>query len=128
MNIKYIELKTGYRDDGPAWIGNVKESKSGRTIYFNDHAFRRSNGETGNYRDVESGEEYWISGVKKDGSDRHWAGKGQIVIDRKVVEEYMEMTGRAELDERRLLVREIEDVFPVERIRAFLNKEVENSK
>ena len=26
MNIKYIELKTGYNDDGPAWIGNVKES------------------------------------------------------------------------------------------------------
>ena len=36
MNIKYIELKTGYNDDGPAWIGNVKESKSGKTVYFND--------------------------------------------------------------------------------------------
>ena len=27
MNIKYIELKTGYCDDGPAWIGNVKPEK-----------------------------------------------------------------------------------------------------
>ena len=36
MNIKYIELKTGYADNGPAWIGNVKESKTGKTIYFNN--------------------------------------------------------------------------------------------
>ena len=27
--LKYIELKTGYNDDGPAWIGRVKASKSG---------------------------------------------------------------------------------------------------
>jgi hypothetical protein len=32
--IKYIELKTGYSDYGPAWIGRVKKSKSGKTIYF----------------------------------------------------------------------------------------------
>ena len=38
MDIRYIELKAGYNDNGPAWIGNVKESKSGKTIYFNDHA------------------------------------------------------------------------------------------
>nr|WP_321519067.1 hypothetical protein [uncultured Bacteroides sp.] len=29
--IKYIELKTGYADDGPAWIGKVEFSKSGIT-------------------------------------------------------------------------------------------------
>ena len=28
FNIKYIELKTGWSDDGPAWIGHVKESRS----------------------------------------------------------------------------------------------------
>ena len=32
--LKYIELKTGYSDDGPAWIGRVKMSRSGRTVYF----------------------------------------------------------------------------------------------
>ena len=26
-NLMYIELKTGYSDDGPAWIGYVKTSK-----------------------------------------------------------------------------------------------------
>jgi hypothetical protein len=41
MEIRYVELKTGYSDDGPAWIGKVKLSKSGQTIYFNDKAFRK---------------------------------------------------------------------------------------
>ena len=75
MDIRYIELKTGYNDDGPAWIGNVKESKSGQTVYFNNHAFQKYNGVRGNYVDVETGEEYWISRPKKNGQDRHWAGR-----------------------------------------------------
>ena len=33
-DLMYIELKTGYSDDGPAWIGYVKTSKSKKTIYF----------------------------------------------------------------------------------------------
>ena len=56
MDIRYIELKTGYNDDGPAWIGNVKESKSGQTVYFNNHAFKKYNCTRGNYVDVETGE------------------------------------------------------------------------
>lgn len=31
---RYIELKSGYNDDGPAWIGYVEFSKSGRTTYL----------------------------------------------------------------------------------------------
>ena len=31
-DLMYIELKTGYSDDGPAWIGYVKASKSGKTL------------------------------------------------------------------------------------------------
>ena len=38
-DLMYIELKTGYSDDGPAWIGYVKTSKP-RNHYFNDHAFK----------------------------------------------------------------------------------------
>ena len=33
-DLMYIELKMGYSDDGPAWIGYVKTSKSKKTIYF----------------------------------------------------------------------------------------------
>lgn len=43
-DLMYIELKTGYSDDGPAWIGYVKASKSGKTLYFNDHAFQNAEG------------------------------------------------------------------------------------
>ncbi len=33
--LMYIECKSGYNDDGPAWIGYVKTSRTYRTIYFN---------------------------------------------------------------------------------------------
>ena len=62
--LRYIELKSGFHDDGPAWIGYVLPSKSGRTLYFNDRAFQPENGGNSNYVDVESGERFWISGVK----------------------------------------------------------------
>ena len=121
MNIRYIELKTGYHDDGPAWIGSVKTSKTGKTMYFHDHAFQRCHGSLGNYIDVETGDEYWISGVKKEGTNRHWTGSGKIIIDRKVVDAYLSIMGTPELDKARFTVEEIEDVFPVDRINARLN-------
>lgn len=52
-DLMYIELKSGYSDDGPAWIGYVKTSKTGKTIYFNDHAFQKAIGGSSNYIDVE---------------------------------------------------------------------------
>ena len=61
-DLMYIELKTGYSDDGPAWIGYVKTSKTKKTIYFNDCAFQKYNGGCSNYVDIETGDEYWISG------------------------------------------------------------------
>ena len=75
-NLMYIELKTGYSDDGPAWIGYVKTSKSKKTIYFNDHAFQKNIGNYANYIDIENGDKYWLSGLKKEESNRHWAGHG----------------------------------------------------
>ncbi|MCH5194018.1 MAG: mannose-1-phosphate guanylyltransferase [Oscillospiraceae bacterium] len=119
--IKYIELKTGYNDDGPAWIGKVKISRSGSTVYFNDHAFKKYNGISGNFIDIESGDEYWISGVKKNGEDRHWAGKGKIIIDSKIIPEYLEMVGEEEINKTKFIIKDIEDVFPIERINLLLN-------
>ncbi len=54
--LMYIELKTGYSDDGSAQIGFVKISKTGNTIYFNDHAFQKHTGYYSNYIDIESGD------------------------------------------------------------------------
>ena len=119
--LKYIELKTGYADNGPAWIGKVKISRTGTTLYFNDHAFQKYNGISGNFVDIESGEEYWISGVKKDGQDRHWAGHGKVMIDQKIVDDYLKFIGQEKLDPSQYTVIPIEDVFPIERITRLLN-------
>lgn len=89
--LKYIELKTGYSDDGPAWIGYVEFSKSGRTVYFDDKAFN-GNGH-GTCSDIETGEDYWITGIKTDGKNRHVFGSGVIQIDSNAVEEYESITG-----------------------------------
>lgn len=100
--LMYVELKTGYGDDGPAWIGKAEFSKTGRTIYFNGKAFKslKGNGISGNYYDLETDDEYWISGIKKNGKDRHWAGSGKVMIVESVIEEYLELTGSSRLDKK----------------------------
>jgi hypothetical protein len=89
----YLELKSGYSDNGPAWIGRVRFSKTGTTIYYRDLTLRRISGGgiRGNYFDIETGEEYWVSGVKKNGEDRHWAGSGPVEIDADVRDEYRDL-------------------------------------
>ncbi len=65
QRIMYVELKSGFNDNGPAWIGKVAYSKSDRTIYSNGKAFKKGSGISGNYRDLETGDEYWISCLKR---------------------------------------------------------------
>jgi hypothetical protein len=111
--LRYIELKSGYTDNGPAWIGRVQLSRSGRTVYFNGKAFKRGKGMSGNHFDLLSGKEYWISGVKRDGQDRHWAGSGKITIEAAAVEEYLGTIGRKELDRSKYIVSyQIQPVDP----------------
>src|SRR5262245_46874489 len=104
--LKYVELKTGFADNGPAWIARVKLSKSGRTVYFNGHALKRAGGGLpgGNHYDLATGQTYWVSGVKKSGADRHWAGSGTIAIETSAVPEYLRITGQPVLDTRRFMV------------------------
>ena len=90
----YVELKSGYSDDGPAWIDIAGASKTGATIYSNGKAFKslKGSGIGANFFDIETGEEYWISGVKKDNRDRHWAGAGEVLIDYAAVNAYLAKT------------------------------------
>ncbi len=108
--LKYIELKSGQSDRGPAWIARVTPSKTGRTLYFNGMALKRAigGGVSGNHFDSETGEEYWVSGVKKNGRDRHWAGTGIVWIEESAVAEYVRVVGAKELDPRQFQV--IEDL------------------
>jgi hypothetical protein len=88
--IMYMELKSDCGDCGPARIGRVAFSHTGRTLYYKDRSFRSSGGQgiAGNYYCVQTGEEYWISGPKRNGQDRHWAGSGSVEIDPDVADEY----------------------------------------
>lgn len=122
--IRYIELKSGYADNGPAWIGKVKLSKSGNTVYFNNKAFRRCQGISGNFYDVETLEEYWISAVKKDGADRHWAGHGKVLLGSNIVMDYLELTGQKTVDKSRFEIVDIPEEYPIDRIYKLENRTV----
>jgi len=91
--IKYVEHKTHQNDQGEAWIGSVMFSKTGQTVYFNNLALKKlkTGGVAGNYYDLERGDEYWISGIKRNGQDRHWAGGGKIKIDKEIIDEYLSL-------------------------------------
>jgi hypothetical protein len=85
--IMYIERK----DDGltgPARIGRVTFSKTGKSIYYQGRLLQslKGRGFKANYFDAESGEEYWISGCKKRGGDTLYGGV--VEIDEDVREEY----------------------------------------
>jgi hypothetical protein len=94
----YIELKSGSGDNGPAWICNVALSKSKRMVYFNGKVLKRKQDVGASHLDVETGEEYWVSEVKKKGSNRHWAGKGKIMIEENVIKEYLDLIKKDKLD------------------------------
>ncbi|MDW3194998.1 MAG: hypothetical protein R8G66_21680 [Cytophagales bacterium] len=100
--IMYIEHKTDQNDRGEAWIGLAEFSKSGQTVYFNGRAYKKlkSGGTAGNFYDIETGDEFWISGVKKNGQDRHWAGGGKVKIERAIVDEYLNIVDFGILDDQ----------------------------
>ena len=88
--IMYVELKTGHADDGPAWIDRVRFSKSGRSVHFQGRELLNIGGSgiQGTYMDVETREEFWVSGVMKNREDRHWAGGGPVDINPAIRHEY----------------------------------------
>ncbi len=98
--LTYIELKTGYSGNGPAGIGLVEFSKTGQTLYFDDKALKklRIPGELSNYYNIETDDQYWVSGVKRDAQDRHKSGSGEIMIDEGSVDAYLEFIDQQELD------------------------------
>ena len=87
--IMYIERKAGELT-GDARIGRVTFSKTRKTVYYQGRSLQRMErgGFKSNYYDKTSGEDYWISGPKKDGRDRLYGGRVPIEIDEDVREEY----------------------------------------
>lgn len=87
--IKYIEPKAGIAAFD-AWIGKVTFSKSGKTTKYQDREFRslKGNGYKSNCYDVETGDEYWISGCRTDGNDGLYPIN--VYVDEDIRHEYWE--------------------------------------
>lgn len=95
--IMYIESK-GDGLTGPARIGHVTFSRTGRTLRYAGRSFRslKGYGFKSNYFDIETGEYYWISGPRRDGRDALYATHVAPVIDDDVrVEYWRDIRGRA---------------------------------
>ncbi len=87
--IMYIERKAGQLT-GEARIGRVTFSKTGKSIYYRGKRFETQSGRgfKSNYFEVETGEEYWISGPRRDGQDRLYGERQPVEIDEDAREEY----------------------------------------
>jgi hypothetical protein len=87
----YIENKSGENTlIGDARIGRVTFSKTGKSVHYNGKTYQTLSGSgfKANYFETETGDYFWISGCKKDGSDRLYGERLPIYIDEDVREEY----------------------------------------
>jgi hypothetical protein len=82
----YVERGGGLSFAGR--IGRVRLSKTGRTVYYAGATLQSLNGSgyKTTHFDVATGEEYWVSGPRKDGNDPLYPGV--VVIDEDARHEY----------------------------------------
>jgi hypothetical protein len=68
---------------GPARIGRVTFSKTGRSLTYRGRVFQalQRRGFKANYVELATGEEYWISGCHKDGKDALYSTTVEIDDD-----------------------------------------------
>ncbi|HVU45504.1 MAG TPA: hypothetical protein VHD85_05240 [Terracidiphilus sp.] len=102
--IMYIEYKgSGFKLDqfgnqrfstgtlhGSARIGRVTFSRTEATLHYDGRFFQslKGSGFKANYFDIETGEQYWISGPRGDGVDRLYKSDWPVEIDEDIREEY----------------------------------------
>jgi len=117
----YVELKQEH--SGPAWIGYGQFSKSGQMVYFDGKLLKKGKGINSNHFDVQTGDEYWISGVKKNGEDRHSAGSGKIFLDKAAVNDYLKIIKQATLPKNKFILADLINTPAKE-----LSRKLENNK
>jgi hypothetical protein len=81
--IMYIECKAQGLD-GPGRIGRVGFSRSRQSFYYAGKRFKKTSGYKYNCFDVETGENYWISGPKRNGQDKLHGGVVEIDEDARI--------------------------------------------
>lgn len=121
QTILYIECKAETLDNPTGYFVLEHRSKSGRTVYFNNKALKQFNGYKENYYDIETGEEYWVSGAKKNMQDQLNGDTSNAFIQEEAVELYLKHTGKSTLPKSYTVVKL--KTTDVERF-----NEIENSK
>jgi hypothetical protein len=87
--LMYVENKDGEIDGAHARVGWLTFSKTGKTVYYRGRELAKANGVRGNFLDVATRDEYWVSGVKRRGSNAHWAESGvSVLVDADAADEY----------------------------------------
>jgi hypothetical protein len=88
--LMYVENKDGSIDGVAARIGWVEFSKTGKTVYYRGRELASVGGRgvRGNFADVATREEYWVSGVKKRGSNTHHAERVAFEVDPDALDAY----------------------------------------
>src|SRR5262245_39332846 len=88
--LMYVENKDGEIDGAKARIGWVTFSRYGQTVYYRGRELAKATGGgiRGNFFDAATGEEYWVSGVKKRGSNVHRAERITVEIDADALDAY----------------------------------------
>jgi hypothetical protein len=95
--VMYVENKDGLLGDTSARIGWVSFSKSGRTVYYAGRSLKAIGGRgiRGNFMDEISGEEFWVSGIKKRGSNAHDSQQASVAVDDDAKDEYQRIRSGA---------------------------------
>ena len=85
----YVESQSGGLH-GTARIGRVTFSRTGATLHYRGKTFQslKGSGFKANYYEVKTGEQYWISGPRRDGANRPHKSDWPVEIDEDVREEY----------------------------------------
>jgi hypothetical protein len=88
--LMYVENKTGDADGRRGRIGWVTFSKTASTVYYRGRELLKieGGGTAGNFLDVETRDEYWVSGVKKRGSNAHWAENVSVDVEPDALDAY----------------------------------------
>lgn len=92
--LMYVESKSGLIGGAPARIGWVTFSQSGRSVYYQGLQLSRikGGGISGNFIEDESRSEFWVSGVKRSGSNAHPSERSiAVVVDADAMEAYQEL-------------------------------------
>lgn len=119
----YVELTNGLNHDEKAEIGFGFFNRTRSTVYFNGKILGKGKSTVGNFVNIETGEDYWVSGTKKNGQNRHWAGNGKIHIDETSITEYLNNTNQISLPKNKFIIEKFDNEPKIK-----LATEIENAK